>query len=59
MTDQELYERMTLADDPFEPEECEPEYPRLPEDCSHEHTIGVAEGDGTYFTRCLDCGAEW
>lgn len=45
--------------DPFEVWEQDHEFLFLPQDCSHEHTIGVDEGDGTYFTRCLDCGEEW
>lgn len=58
MSDQELYESMTLDDEPFEVEECEPEYPRLPEDCRHEHSIGVSR-DGEFWQQCLDCGLEF
>lgn len=46
-------------DDPFEAHEIDHEYLHLPEDCKHEHAIGVQDSDGTYFTRCLDCGSEW
>lgn len=59
MTDAELFERMGLEDDPFEPEECQPEYPILPEDCEHEHIDRRMDKDGGFYTVCLDCGEEW
>ena len=59
MSDQELYESMTLDDEPFEVEECEPEYLHLPEDCEHEHIDRRMDKDGGFYTVCLDCGEEW
>ena len=59
MTDAELFERMGPEDDPFEPEECQPEYPILPEDCEHENIDRRMDKDGGFYTVCLDCGEEW
>lgn len=58
MTDQELYETMSLSDEPFEPAECEPEYPRSPEDCTHENFIFLSR-DGEFWHQCLECGIEF
>jgi len=59
MTDAELFERMGPEDDPFEPEECQPEYPLLPEGCDHHAAYGVQDRDGTFYMRCPSCGLEF
>jgi hypothetical protein len=45
-------------DDPFEMDECQPEYRNDPENCDHSQ-VDIVEQDGERWHVCQLCGLEY